>query len=577
LLLFAAISVLILVTAATYGDVIILNTGGRIEGKIIEEGNDNILVRTPYGMTRIRLEDIEEIERKPTVWEVYAEKASGIDDFDVAAHWKLAQWCKGKRGLEQEYRTELEHVLSLKPGHKEATKVYTELRAQEEKRLAKIAKAEAARRKKEALKSTPKTATDKTKPPAKGVEVPEITPGERQEITLDPARKKKIYDLIDKFFDESPENVEARQKILAEIDKLGPIPKSAVKAMAEAIFKKCKSELFGFEKAGGRYRLKHKLYQGEFILGGAPRGGKKMGLLVGLHGGGEGFGDGSFAAQKWSGAPGCVTCFPTAIGKKGAAWRREDGEKYVLQLIQEIKAAYQIDYNRIYLCGHSMGGFGTWSIGINYADLFAAISPCAGGMVGGGPGASSLPDHPRGGLINLKATPVYFYHGADDPRVSPETDRKAAEWLGKLKEKHGPYEFVYKEYNGIGHGHPKGGFGQIKRWMTSHKRNPYPDYIVWEPTRSYKKLFWWVKVRSRGGQLVAKYKKSKNLIEIEATCSGISVFLNEKMADFTKPVKVMLNGKEVFNDYIYHSASAVLESIQDKKDKEQYFTAKIDL
>jgi predicted esterase len=572
-------SLLALIAVGARGDVIVLNTGGRVEGKIIEDDIDYVLVKTPYGMTRISREDIEEIEKKPTVWELYTEKSSKIDDFDAEAHWKLAEWCKGKHGLELEYKTELELVLSLKPGHKKAGEAFAKLRAEEEKKLAKFAKAEAERKKKNAPKSTPRTGTDKTKPPAKGVEVPEITPGERQEITLEPARKKKIYDLVNSFFDESPENVDARQKILAEIDKLGPIPKSAVKALCNTVFKKCKKELHGFEKVGGKYRLKHKLYPGTFILGMPRGGGKKMGLLVGLHGGGQGVGDGATSAQKWSMAAGqgCITCFPTVIQKEGSAWNKEREEKYVLQLIQELKRAYPIDSNRIYLCGHSMGGFGTWSIGTHYADMFAALSPNAGGifvMRGGGGGGVTLA---RGTVVNLKATPIYFYHGADDARVGPESDRRAAEVLKELKEKHGPYEYVYKEYNGIGHGYPPGGFSPIIKWMVSHKRKPYPDYIVWEPSRPYKKLFWWIKVRSAGGQIIAKYKKSKNLIEIEGSSSGISVFLNEKMVNLSKPVKILLNGKEVFNDYVYYSASAVLESIQDKKDKEQYFTAKIDL
>ena len=91
-----------LLTVAARGDVIHLNTGGRVEGKVIEKDLDSVLVKTPYGMTRIRSEDIETIEEKPTVWELYTEKSSKIDEFNVDEHWKLAQWCKDKRGLEQE-------------------------------------------------------------------------------------------------------------------------------------------------------------------------------------------------------------------------------------------------------------------------------------------------------------------------------------------------------------------------------------------------------------------------------------------------------------------------------------------
>lgn len=578
-LMFTLVSLLALIAVAARGDVIVLNTGGRVEGKIIEENVDEILVKTPYGMTRISFEDIENIERKPTVWEVYTEKSAKMDSFDVEGHWKLAQWCKDKRGLEQEYRTELEIVLSLKPGHKDATEAYTKLREEEAKRLAKFARKEEARKAKMRPKSTPKTATDSTKPPKEGdVKPPEITPGERQEITLEPARKKKINDLVNQFFDESPENVDARQKILAEMDKLGPVPKTAINSMRKDMLKKCfKKEIFGFEKVGGKYKLKHKLYPGTFILGQSRARGKKIPLLIGLHGGGQGVGDGASSAQKWAGAAGkgCMTCFPTVIQKEATAWNKEREEKYVIQLINELKAKFPIDTNRIYLCGHSMGGFGTWAIGTHYADMFAAISPNAGGIfVMRGGGGITLA---RGTVVNLKATPIYFYHGADDGRVGPESDKAAAEALKELKAKHGPYEYVFKLYDGIGHGYPKGGFGPIIDWMVSHKRDPYPDYIVWEPSRPYKKLFWWIKIRSGGGQIIAKYKKSKNLIEIEGSSSGISVFLNEKMVNFAKPVKVMINGKEVFNDYVYYSPSALLESIQDRKDPNQYFTAKIDL
>jgi len=111
---------------------------------------------------------------------------------------------------------------------------------------------------------------------------------------------------------------------------------------------------------------------------------------------------------------------------------------------------------------------------------------------------------------------------------------KAAEALKELKEKHGPYEYVYKEYNGIGHGYPPGGFGPIIDWMISHKRKPYPDYIVWEPSRPYKKLFWWIKVRSGGGQIVAKYNKSKNLIEIDVLPFNLIDFVDLEQRAFLR-------------------------------------------
>ena len=41
-----------------------------------------------------------------------------------------------------------------------------------------------------------------------------------------------------------------------------------------------------------------------------------------------------------------------------------------------------MDTNRIYLTGLSMGGYGTWDLGLAYPERFAAIVPiCGGGQV----------------------------------------------------------------------------------------------------------------------------------------------------------------------------------------------------
>ena len=48
-------------------------------------------------------------------------------------------------------------------------------------------------------------------------------------------------------------------------------------------------------------------------------------------------------------------------------------EKRVLDTIEWVVAKYEIDRNRIYLCGVSMGGCGTLALGMPHGDIFAAI------------------------------------------------------------------------------------------------------------------------------------------------------------------------------------------------------------
>ena len=167
-------------------------------------------------------------------------------------------------------------------------------------------------------------------------------------------------------------------------------------------------------------------------------------LVVALHGGGRGGADAAIVsgsgeqampfyvdqAEKW----GWVIVCPTALA---APWGESKNEPWLDALIEEMKILYNVDEYRIYLTGHSMGGFGTWHWGPARADVWAAISPCAGG---GGPNG-----------VAGSGLPVYIYHGSDDGIVGAGSDRSAAKSLASGKK---PHDFVYTEVDGIGHGFP---------------------------------------------------------------------------------------------------------------------------
>ena len=51
----------------------------------------------------------------------------------------------------------------------------------------------------------------------------------------------------------------------------------------------------------------------------------------------------------------------------------------LLALLDDIETKYAVDLHRVYLTGLSMGGFGTWSLGLSHPEKFAAIAPICGG------------------------------------------------------------------------------------------------------------------------------------------------------------------------------------------------------
>jgi len=114
-------------------------------------------------------------------------------------------------------------------------------------------------------------------------------------------------------------------------------------------------------------------------------------------------------------------------GSRGPTSRRskpenlgELSEKDVMNVLGLVRKEYHVDANRIYLLGHSMGGGGTWHLGIKHPEIWAALAPIA-------PAIYRSPDE----LERIKHVPVIVVQGAKDRLVKAETTRR---WVDKMKE-----------------------------------------------------------------------------------------------------------------------------------------------
>jgi predicted peptidase len=86
----------------------------------------------------------------------------------------------------------------------------------------------------------------------------------------------------------------------------------------------------------------------------------------------------------------------------------------LLGLLDVVIKKYRVDKSRIYLTGLSMGGFGTWNLGVSYPEKFAAIAPICGG---------GQPSRARA----LKKVPIWAFHGAKDETVPPRATEDMVE------------------------------------------------------------------------------------------------------------------------------------------------------
>lgn len=107
----------------------------------------------------------------------------------------------------------------------------------------------------------------------------------------------------------------------------------------------------------------------------------------------------------------------------------------VCAAIDDVRGFCNIDDDRVYITGVSMGGFGTWDMLMRHGSRFAAGMPVCGG---GDPGYARL----------LKRIPIRTFHGSDDDTVPVKGTRMM--YAAVMRE--GGEDINYTEFEGCGHG-----------------------------------------------------------------------------------------------------------------------------
>jgi predicted peptidase len=123
-------------------------------------------------------------------------------------------------------------------------------------------------------------------------------------------------------------------------------------------------------------------------------------------------------------------------------------------LLDSILANYAVDRDRVYLTGLSMGGYGSWAMGIAHPEMFAAVVPICGG---------GEPEK----VCALKNVPVWAFHGTDDEDVRLQ---ESQEMVDALQACGGDAKLTI--YPGVKHDSwtPTYANPELYEWLLSHKR-----------------------------------------------------------------------------------------------------------
>lgn len=232
-------------------------------------------------------------------------------------------------------------------------------------------------------------------------------------------------------------------------------------------------------------------------------------------------------------------------------------EDDVWTAMDEMKALYAVDPNRVYLTGLSMGGGGTGKLGFQHPDRFAAIAPVCGyfeANVRGG--SANRPAFQKrleecASVINIAENllhvPVKIMHGDADPVVPPEGSRQLHARLQELG-----YRSELEMYPGVDHDAwtPAYRDARMFEWFSQFERDPEPKKVVFETADSRGAAAYWAEI--------ADVEKIRAIARVEADIEDNKVSVKTenvsrlrlnppaKHLDAVKDLVIEIGGKPVY-------------------------------
>ena len=204
---------------------------------------------------------------------------------------------------------------------------------------------------------------------------------------------------------------------------------------------------------------------------------RPLGLLIWLHGGGQGrgplgrgFHERGSARNEAFEQSGRIVCYPSAPPNERcwARWQLPETDEYIADLTEEIGFHYALDPDDMVLGGHSMGGMGTLHLAHRFADRFASFFAAAAHW-------------DFACWRALAGTTLWICHAVNDAvlfRRRHGTDIEFARLARRRLEESG-VDFVYREH--LGCHNTADGIWILREWLDwcrGRRRDPFCPHVV---------------------------------------------------------------------------------------------------
>ncbi len=306
-------------------------------------------------------------------------------------------------------------------------------------------------------------------------------------------------------------------------------------------------------------------------------------------------------------ATGMIAVGPSAPWDESsnARWCVRDADEYLADVIAECKNRFNIDADRVFLIGHSMGGYGAFHHAQRQPDRFAAVVAAAGSW-----NLAYLPA--------IRGTKLCVIQAVNDAQLKVRwhfTDIEYGRQTEKLLSGNG-LDHTYLEHDG---GHPisfsREDVAKFFRSAESLRRDPYYSHVAlaspvgfhanycfpvkhnrWltldestDGTIEYDRLLtngskdfdeWKLRhetSRLEGSAIDAENHGDNTIVVKTQNVKRFTVWLHPKMVDIAKPVTVMVNGKTRFEGKVKPSLVTALESYERRADWGLIYPVKIEV
>ncbi|MBI4264992.1 MAG: dienelactone hydrolase family protein [Acidobacteria bacterium] len=285
----------------------------------------------------------------------------------------------------------------------------------------------------------------------------------------------------------------------------------------------------------------------------------------------------------------------------GVEWWRAPQVDNILKLVDAVKRKYNVDESRIYVTGISDGGTGVFFLAMREATAWSACLALNGHPV-------VLANDQVGAdqqlyPTNLANCPMYLVNGGRDPLYPAAS---VAPFVRMMERAGASVEF---------HVHPEAGHDTswwpverplYEKYLAAHPRTAHPASVAWETDRTdrYNRVRWLVidrlgardsdvelvdvnSVELPAGYRGPVYERRRGSGRVDVVRTGntfdartrgvqqFTLLLSPDVVDFSRPVRVTVNGRGVFEGVVTKDVAALVRWAARDHDRTMLYGAEL--